>query len=427
MILPFSRIRSTVLILALILLAGGIGYRLGERNQFPQLSSTTRSTQVSNIQTPSSVSADFSMFWNVWQKMFQHYVDSATLDTQKMLWGAITGMVAASEDPYTTFLPPKENKEFKEDIGGEFEGIGAQLDLKDGRIIILSPLKKSPAEAAGLLPGDYILKVDGKDTTGWTIQQAVTNIRGKKGTPVTLNILHEGEREPKDIVVTRNTILVPSVESWVKPVNTITEIEAATESASIRTRSERVAYIKLSRFGDHTNEDWKLAVDQILSEDAKQPLKGLVFDMRYNPGGYLEGAVFIASEFLDSGTVVSQKNSDGSENRLSVNRRGRLLDIPMVVLVNRGSASAAEIVAGALKDYNRATIIGETTFGKGTVQTPYELGQGASVHITTGKWLLPKGDSIAQKGITPDVLVPMTQYTATSDGQLARAIEELLN
>lgn len=427
MTLPFSRIRSIILVVALVLLAGGIGYRLGERNQFPLISGQTRtSSVVSNQGSPSSVSTDFSLFWDVWQKMFRNYVDSATLDPQKMVWGAISGMVAASDDPYTSFFPPKENKEFKEEIGGEFEGIGAQLDMKDGRVIILSPLKKSPAEAAGLKPGDFILKVDGEDTYGWTIAQAVTKIRGKKGTPVTLHILHDGDREAKDIVVVRNTILVPSVEHWVKSVNTITEIEAATESASIRNRSDRVAYIKLSRFGDHTNDDWKVAVDDVIAQQAKQPLKGLILDMRFNPGGYLEGAVFIASEFLKSGTVVSQKNSDGSETKLPVNRKGRLLDIPLIVLVNKGSASAAEIVAGALRDYDRATILGETTFGKGTVQTPYELSGGASVHITTGKWLLPKGDSIAQKGITPDVLVPMTFATATSDGQLSRAIEQLL-
>lgn len=423
--LPLSKIRIGVFFVAFTILCLGIGYRLGEAGIFPQFSGQTQSIsqKVDNQTQPSSVSADFSLFWDVWQRMFRYYIDAKQLDVQKMIYGAISGMVAAADDPHTSFFPPKENKEFKEEIGGQFEGIGAQLDLKDGRVIILSPLRNSPAEAAGLKPGDYILKVNGQETVGWTIEQAVTKIRGQKGTQVTLQILHDGERQPKDIIVTRNTILVPSVEYWVKQINEITEIQAASESALFRNSNDRIAYIKLSRFGGNTNEDWKQAVDEIVQSQSS--VKGLVFDMRYNPGGYLDGSVFIASEFLPSGTVVSQKNSDGSEQRLSVNRKGRLLDIPLVVLVNKGSASAAEIVAGALRDYDRATIVGETTFGKGTVQTPFELGKGSSVHITTGRWYLPKGDSIAQKGITPEILISMTSATATSDAQLAKAIEQL--
>lgn len=434
--LPFSRFRTGIFVLSFIILALGIGYRLGERRLIPQISgiqgvsnTSSTSTQIIGKDSTSST-ADFSLFWDVWDKLNRYFVDAKDLDEQKMIYGAISGMVASAGDPYTSFFPPKENKEFKEDIGGEFEGIGAQLDLKDGRIVILSPLKKSPAEAAGLKPGDYILKVNDEDTAGWTIQQAVSKIRGKKGTTVNLEILHENSREPIVISVVRNTILVPSVESWVKPVSSVTEIRQATEAASFRTNNARVAYIKLSRFGDHTNEDWNVAIKDIVAEHRKQPLKGVVFDMRYNPGGYLEGAVFIASEFIKSGTVVVQKNSDGSENKLNVNRKGQLTDMPMVVIVNKGSASAAEIVAGALKDYNRATIVGETTFGKGSVQTPYELTQGASVHITTGKWFTPNGESIAEKGITPDTVVLQSSVSelnvTENDVQLAKAIELLL-
>ena len=424
----FSRIRSYIVLVALLLLTGGMGYRLGERHALPFISTSTSPVQtVTNTSNPPSASADFSLFWNVWQKMFQYYFDAKTLDAQKMVYGAITGMVASAGDPFTSFLPPKENQDFKQDIGGEFEGIGAQLDLKDGRIIVATPLKGSPAEAAGIKPGDYILKVDGQDTTGWTVQDAVTKIRGPRDTKITLNILHTNARAPVDIPVTRNTILVPSVESWVKSVSSITEIKDASESAQIVNRPDRIAYLKLSRFGDHTNDDWIHAVDGILAEQKNGEIKGLVFDLRNNPGGYLEGAVFIASEFIKSGTVVSQKNSDGTKQDLTVDRAGRLTDMPMVILVNKGSASAAEIVAGALKDYNRGKIVGETTFGKGSVQTPFDLTQGASVHITTGKWFLPKGDSISQKGITPDVVVvPPDLYSATDDTQLAKAIDLLL-
>jgi carboxyl-terminal processing protease len=185
----------------------------------------------------------------------------------------------------------------------------------------------------------------------------------------------------------------------------------------------RIAYIHLSRFGDTSNRDWDNAVTDILSAG---PVKGLIFDLRNNPGGYLDGAVYIASEFVKSGTIVSQVNSDGTRQDYPVNRRGRLFSIPVVVLINKGSASAAEITAGALRDLKRAKIVGETSFGKGTVQTPEDLSDGSSVHITTGKWLLPNGDSIAQKGITPDVTVAWDGLEASQDAQLAKAVELLL-
>lgn len=424
--LPFIKIRSLILTLALVILAGGIGFRLGEQQNGGITPVVSKNQVVVNDKTPSTVTVDFSLFWDVWQKMFQYYIDAPTLDKQKMIWGAITGMVAAAGDPYTSFFPPQENTAFKQDIGGQFEGIGAQLDLKDGRIVVVTPLKNSPAEAAGIKAGDYILKVDDKDTVGWTLDQAVNTIRGPKGTQVALTVLHLNSRETVVISVTRNTILVPSVESWIKEVTEIPEIKSATQAAQIKDSHDRIAYMKLSRFGDHTTEDWNKAVAQIQTERKKSSIRGLVFDLRNNPGGYLDGAVFIAGEFIKSGTVVSQKNSDGTIQNLIVDRTGQLTDIPMVVLVNKGSASAAEIVSGALKDYKRAKLVGDTTFGKGSVQTPFDLTQGASVHITTGKWLLPNGDSISQKGITPDYLVPLETADASSDAQLARAIQLLL-
>jgi carboxyl-terminal processing protease len=228
----------------------------------------------------------------------------------------------------------------------------------------------------------------------------------------------------------RNTITVPSVISWVKNVRDVTEISQATEAANLRARSnnDRIAYIKLTRFGDNTNADWNRAVDAILqSEKTNGKLSGLVLDMRNNPGGYLDGAVYVASEFIKSGTVVSQVNSDGTRQDYPTDRKGRLTSMDVVVLVNGGSASAAEIVSGALRDSNRAKLVGETTFGKGTVQTPFDLSGGSSVHIPTGKWLLPKGSSISQKGLTPDLTVAMDfGKTASADAQLAKAIELLL-
>ncbi|OGG13831.1 hypothetical protein A2875_03615 [Candidatus Gottesmanbacteria bacterium RIFCSPHIGHO2_01_FULL_46_14] len=422
MTLPFSKIRKYVLLITFLILAGGVGYTLGEKKV--GLTSTPKNGVVVHQDAPSGIDVDFSLFWDVWQKLGRYYIDRASLDTQKMVWGAISGMVASAGDPYTVFLPPKENDEFKADLGGEFEGIGAQLGLKENRIIVIAPLKGTPAERAGIRPSDWILKVDDKETSGWTVAEAVTKIRGTRGTSVTLTLLHENEMEPIDMAIRRDTILVPSVVSWVKQVSEITEISAVPGAGALKARADTIAYLSLSRFGDHTNEDWLKEVDSVLAQQGS--LKGLVFDLRNNPGGYLEGSVFIASEFLKSGQVVSQVNSDGSRQEYQVDRKGKLYDIPMVVLVNKGSASAAEIVAGALRDHKRARIVGETTFGKGSVQTPQDLPGGAGLHITTGKWFTPNGGSINKEGITPDIEVKLEVYEASADAQLAKAIELLL-
>src|SRR3989344_977851 len=422
MTLPFSKIRKYVLLITFLILAGGVGYTLGEKKV--GLTSTPKNGVVVHQDAPSGIDVDFSLFWDVWQKLGRYYIDRASLDTQKMVWGAISGMVASAGDPYTVFLPPKENDEFKADLGGEFEGIGAQLGLKENRIIVIAPLKGTPAERAGIRPSDWILKVDDKEPSGWTVAEAVTKIRGTRGTSVTLTLLHENEMEPIDMAIRRDTILVPSVVSWVKQVSEITEISAVPGAGALKARADTIAYLSLSRFGDHTNEDWLKEVDSVLAQ--QWSLKGLVFDLRNNPGGYLEGSVFIASEFLKSGQVVSQVNSDGSRQEYQVDRKVKLYDIPMVVLVNKGSASAAEIVAGALRDHKRARIVGETTFGKGSVQTPQDLPGGAGLHITTGKWFTPNGGSINKEGITPDIEVKLEVYEASADAQLAKAIELLL-
>lgn len=426
--LPFSKIRSFVLILALLMLAGGLGYRLGERNVSVNF---VDQRPVINTAAPTGENVDFNLFWDVWGKLTRYYIEPKSIDVQKLVYGAISGMVGAVGDPYTSFFPPQENKQFKEDLGGAFEGIGAELGMKDGRVVIVSPLKGTPAEAAGVLPNDIILKVDNEETAGWTVEQAVNKIRGPKNTKVRLTLLSPVSAEgPRDVTIVRNTITVPSVTWWVKNVRDISEISQATEAAQLKLRSsnDRIAYINLTRFGDNTNTDWSRAVDEILAlEKTGGKINGLVLDLRNNPGGYLDGAVYIASEFMKGGTVVSQVNSDGTRQDYPTDRKGKLMNMPVVVLVNKGSASAAEIVSGALRDSKRAKLVGETTFGKGTVQTPFDLSAGSSVHITTGKWLLPGGDSISEKGLTPDLTVSLgVGYTATADAQLARGIEVLL-
>lgn len=419
--LPFSKIRWAILILAVVIFSAGIGYRLGERKTTLRITADKRI--IVNQAPPASISVDFSLFWDVWQRINRSYIDRATIDPQKMVWGAISGMVSALGDPYTTYLPPEDNKDFKENLGGAFEGIGAQLGMKDNRVIVIAPLKGMPAEAAGIRAGDYIMKVDNEDTTGWSVTEAVNKIRGPKGTTVKLTILHENNGKPVDISIVRNTINVPSVEWWVKPVSQIGEISGVPAAKNLP-QTATVAYIRLSQFGDNTNAEWEKAVSDVL--EAGSSVKGLVLDVRNNPGGYLEGAVWIASEFVKSGTIVSQVNSDGTREDYSVSRIGKLLSIPMVVLMNKGSASAAEIVSGALRDYKRATLVGETSFGKGSVQTPEDLPDGSSVHITTGRWLLPNGDSITKKGITPDITVASDATTASADAQLQKAVELLV-
>lgn len=422
-----KKLRTSILILALVILAGGVGYRLGERKT--TLTVSPRTGVVLNQEAPAGAPADFSLFWDVWQRLFRSYIDKAELDTQKMVWGAITGMVSSLGDPYTVFLPPKENTEFKEDLGGAFEGIGAQLGIKDNTIMVIAPLKGNPAEKAGIRAGDYIVKVNGEPTTGWTVPQAVTKIRGRKGTKVTLSVLHAKSTKPEDITLTRDTILVPSVEAWIKTPKEVTEIQGTKEAAALANVADKVAYLRLTRFGDRTNDEWEKAVNDIMvAERMNGSLKGMIFDLRNNPGGYLDGAVFIASEFLKRGLiVVSQVNSDSSKYDYRVTRDGRLQTIPVVVLINKGSASAAEIVAGALRDHKRAQLVGEISFGKGSVQTPEELPGGAGLHITTGKWLIPSGDSISKVGIKPNIEVELGEdITATADAQLSRAIQELL-
>jgi carboxyl-terminal processing protease len=421
---PFSRIRSGILILALCILFLGAGYRLGERRA--QLLITSDKRVVIN-QQPTSPTVDFSLFWDVWQRLTNSYIDKSALDPQKMVWGAISGMVNSLDDPYTLFFPPKDNQDFKDELSGQFEGIGAQLDTKDGAIIVLTPLKDSPAQKAGIKPGDYILQVNGEDATGWTVSQAVAKIRGPKGTSVKLQIMHDKEFKKIDLTIVRDTITVSTVTSWIKPVSEITQLQGVPDAAIFSGKSGSIAYIQLSRFGDNTNDEWTKAVEDIAAKYAgDKSIKGLIFDLRNNPGGYLESAVFIASDFIKSGTVVSQVNSDGSRQDYPVEHKGKLLTIPVVILINNGSASAAEITAGALRDYKRATLVGETSFGKGSVQTPEDLAGGAGLHITTGKWLLPKGDSISKKGIVPDVVVPSGELSATADAQLAKAVELLL-
>lgn len=392
-------IRKTIIVLILLLLAGAFGWGLNDRLK----------AQGSRLKTYQNGAVDLSLFWDVWGRLEENFLDKDKLSAEEMTAGAIKGMVASLGDPYTVFLKEKENEQAKEDLNGSFEGVGIQLGYKDKRLAVIAPLEGMPAKAAGVKAGDLILRIKDEkkgvdqDTIDISLPEAVSLIRGPRHQSVTLTLFSEGDDKSHDVTIVRDTILVPSVE-----------LEFIAEGD--------VAYLKLMRFGDRTDDEWRQAVGKI--EPRTNWLKGVVLDLRNNPGGYLEGAVFIAGEFLKSGLIVKQEGK-GEPQAYSVNRRGRLTEIPLVILVNEGTASASEILAGALRDHQRAQIVGERTFGKGTIQEAQDLAGGAGLHITTARWLLPSGSWIGKEGLEPDVAVEMDEEKE-GDEQLEEAIKLLI-
>ncbi|MFH1244441.1 MAG: S41 family peptidase [bacterium] len=354
--------------------------------------------------------ADFSRFWEVWRRLETSYVDPAKLDYAKMTWGSMRGLASSLDDPYTQYLPPAENKQANEDLNGAFFGVGIELGYREGSLAVVSPITGSPAEKAGVKAGDLILHIKDEkkkvdlDTQGMTLPTAVTHIRGDKGSSVILTLYREGVDKSFEVTITRDEIVVPSVEL-----------------KFIEKDGKKIAHLELHKFGGRTDKEWVAKVGEIVASKSA----GVILDLRNNPGGYLDGAVFVASEFLPSGVVVKQEGRSSSET-YSVDRKGSLTTIPLVVLVNKGSASASEITAGALQDNKRAKIVGEQSFGKGTVQEVQDLSDGSSLHVTVAKWILPSGRWIGKEGITPDVKVEDNLETKDIDEQLEKAIELVL-
>jgi carboxyl-terminal processing protease len=378
---------------------------------------------------PSETHMDFSMFWVVLDKIQNNYYNKTVIDPQKMLNGAISGMVASLDDPYTLYLPPAQNTDFKQGLAGKFEGIGAELGMKNKQVVVVAPLDGGPAEKAGVKPGDTIVKVDDQIIAGWDLNQVVTKIRGPKGTTVTLGIAHKQGDQPTDVKIVRDTITVKSLTSWIKQVK---DIDAIKQTDALKANAtDKVVYIRLSQFGDSTNDEWqKLAADVDRKMSTDSSIKGIVFDLRNNPGGYLTDAVYIASEFIKDGTAVMQEDRNGERQGYPVSGKGLLTDVPVVILINKGSASAAEIVSGALHDHLRAKLVGETSFGKGTIQQAEDLGGGAGLHVTIAKWLTPNGTWVGNgkngTGLTPDVSVALDPKDPARDTQLEKAVETLL-
>jgi carboxyl-terminal processing protease len=423
------KVKSLQLVVLLII-SCLIGYYVGINNVKVSWKNYRPSLSVVNKEAPAEIgSVDFSAFWKVWQKLETNYYDKTKLNPQEMLNGAINGMVQSLGDVYTMYLPPKQNTNFKDGMAGQFSGIGAELDLnKDKQVIVKAPLYGSPAEKAGIKAGDIISKVNSESTLDWTLAAAVEKIRGPKGTSVTLTILHKDSEKPLDIKITRDIITVKSVVGWVKSAKDIEGINPP--AGGSKNLIDKVAYVRLSQFGDSTNTDWASIIrDFDLKMQTDKTIKGLIIDLRNNPGGYLTDAVYISSEFLKQGTpVVLQENAQKAISTLSVERRGLFVDesTRLIVLINKGSASASEIVSGALRDNKRATLIGETSFGKGTIQQADDLGNGAGLHITIAKWLTPNGTWVHGKGLKPDIEVKLDEKDPSHDTQLERAVLELV-
>ncbi len=441
-------IRNIIIGLALLLAAGEIGYWVGRReaqNLNSGLKFLGGQTLINKSQPASKSQVDFSLFWEVWDRLEKTYLEKSEIKPDQMVYGAIMGMTAALKDPYTVFLPPKENQSSMEELNGFFEGVGIQLGYnKDNQLSVVAPLNGMPAEKAGIKAGDIILHIKDKDknidrdTLGLSLPEAVTLIRGPKGTIVTLTVLHENSNQPEEIEIKREEIVLPSVELKFGYLDAEGRWKELKDNQS---EDKIIVWLKLSRFGDLTKQQWQKAVNKIIAscgatqvlcrncnqQEGKTTCKGVILDLRNNPGGYLESSVELAGEFLEQNKlVVKQQNADGSVKEYKTNGNGQLTQIPLIVLVNKGSASASEILAGALRDNQRAKIIGEQTFGKGTVQEAINLRDGSGLHVTVAKWLLPNGMWLDKEGIKPEIEVKDEKPDDDRDVQLEKAAELLI-
>lgn len=432
--ITLSQIRHFALTLIAIVLVGWTGYFIGKNeiasvgDVFQVIKSEFASSEMVNpgvSRNSMSEKADMTLFWQVWDKLQQDYLFQDRLDSQKLVYGAIQGMTSAAGDPYTAFYPPQENQTSKENLNGSFYGVGIQLGYKKGsQLAVIAPITGMPAEKQGVESGDYILKIKDenkgidKDTYDMSLIEAVEIIRGEQGTEVTLTLLHEGATETYETTIKREEIIVPSVEvEFGKVVND----EFTSDNNDY---GELVAHLKLTRFGELTDEQWDKSIEEILAKGNN--VKGIVLDVRNNPGGYMQGAINLAAEFLPVGkVVVQQEQTKMPTQSFKTERFGRLLNIPMVVLMNQGSASASEILAAALNEHDRAKLVGTKSFGKGTIQSAEDYANDSGLHITIAKWLTPDGNWVHDKGIDPDVEVKLDPEKPGVDVQLVGAVQVL--
>ena len=367
-----------------------LGFALGRKNFEVTKNGIIPKITVTGQYPQKNYNVDFSLFWQVLDSLPGKYIDKSAIDGQKVLYGAISGMVRSLGDPYTVFLDPKQNESIKSELSGSFDGIGIQIGFnKDKRLVVVAPIRDTPADKEGLRAKDLILKIDDKVTFDMTLPEAVDLIRGEKGTKVKLVLQHEGEDK------------------------------------TYKGDNKDIAVLRVNKFGDKTDSEWDSAVADVLDKKAR----AVLVDLRNNPGGLLESSIHLGSDFV-GGTIVKQQFADGSVQDLSSDHLAKLARIPLVVLVNGGSASASEIFAGAIQDKGRGKIVGEKTFGKGTVQDVVDYAGGSGLHVTVAKWLTPKGKNIHGAGITPDVIIKGEENADVisqdaEDPQLDRALELL--
>lgn len=406
--LNFNKVRKFILLVILVVISASGGYYLGVQGYRAEVN---KALEVKiNRTVPPDKNVDFSLFWQVWDTLSAKYYDKSKLVPADMVYGAIEGMVSALGDPYTMYLPPTQNKIVNEDLSGSFEGVGIEIGYRDSKLAVVSPLPDSPAEKAGVKPGDYIIHIKDiaknvdVDAQGISLPQAVSYIRGSANSKVTLTLVRDGNDKPIVVEITRAKLNVASV------------------TLKFVGKDENIADIKISKFGAETVGEWNKAVDEIVK---KNNVKNIIIDLRNNPGGYLQAAVDIGSDFVNSGTtIVIQQNGDGTKQEYKSEKFGRIQKYNVVVLINGGSASASEILSGALRDDRGFKLIGEKSFGKGTVQEPVEVPGGSGLHVTTAKWLTPNGTWVHGKGLEPDVKVADDEKTV-EDEQLQKAIEML--
>ncbi len=361
-----------------------------------------------NKENPGSVQADFSPFWKAWNILNEKNPDAKNESVQKKVYGAISGLVHSLGDPYTEFFTPEEAKLFEADIAGNFTGVGMEVGIKEKMLTVIAPLKNTPAYYAGIKPGDKVLKIDGKDTSNMNIDEAIKLIRGPQGTTVTLSIFRNGFKDPKDFKIVRDVINAPVLDS-----------EQGQDGTFI---------IRLYSFSANSAALFRDALQKFANSHSDK----LILDLRGNPGGYLDAAVDMASWFLPAGRPVVIEDYGGNKGKTIYRSRGYDVfnnNLKMAILINGGSASASEILSGALRDYSKAVLIGEQSFGKGSVQEVEKVTPDTILKVTVAKWLTPDGISISQKGLTPDFVVPFTAGDASlkQDPQMDKAVEVLSN
>ncbi|MDA3814831.1 MAG: S41 family peptidase [Patescibacteria group bacterium] len=403
-----------ILIIAIICFYFGAAWK---NSQFLENDNFERKALIESLTNPSSVlkntdknkpeDVDFSIFWEAWNKIDRYYVDADKLDSQKRVYGAIEGMIEAVGDPYSGFMDPETSENFNSEMEGSFEGIGAELGVKDEILTVISPIDNMPAQAAGIRAGDKILKINDETTADISIDEAVKKIRGPKGTDVTLTIVRlNGDSETKDITITRDTIELKSV--------------------LYEKKDDNIGYIRINKFAEDTAREFNKEITKAIADNSK----GLIIDVRNNPGGYLNISIEIASKFIPKGDVVVwEMERNGKKKAFKALGGAALSEIPVVVLINEGSASASEILAGALRDNKGSKLIGAKSFGKGSVQQVEPLKDDSNLRITIAKWLTPSGASIHETGLSPDIEVELSDddIENENDVQLQRAIDELKN